>query len=349
MSNKTKRILIIILVLLFLILFNGYFFVNWYAKKSFSPEKIYWGLTFSKPYSEYLGLDWKKSYLQILDDLQIRVLRLPAYWTEIEPIQDNFNFKDLDWQIEQAAKRDIKITLAIGRKLPRWPECWAPEWTEKMSEGEIQERIIIMLRKVVERYKNNPAIMYWQVENEPLVGWFGECHLPNEFFLREEVGLVRSIDTRPVIITDSGELSWWHNTSELADVLGVTMYRVVWSKFFYFHWPLTPSFYQLKALMAGVKDRVINTELQAEPWPSKRGILETPLEEQFKSMNLRQLEKNLEFARITGFPQVYVWGVEWWYWLEEAHNESGFVDFMKDFFKNEYNREYRYDVKAVGI
>ena len=31
------------------------------------------GVTFSQPQAEYLGLDWKKTYLDMLDNLKVRV------------------------------------------------------------------------------------------------------------------------------------------------------------------------------------------------------------------------------------------------------------------------------------
>ena len=31
-------------------------------------------------------------------------------------------------QIEQAAIRNVKVILAVGQKLPRWPECYIPGW-----------------------------------------------------------------------------------------------------------------------------------------------------------------------------------------------------------------------------
>lgn len=68
----------------------------------------------------------------------------------------------------------------------------------------------------------------------------------------------------------------------------------------------------------GVKPMTV-IELQAEPWaPTMPG--ETPLEEQYKSMNAERFRKNIAYARATAFDEFYLWGVEWWYWLGEKHN-----------------------------
>jgi len=60
-------------------------------------------------------------------------------------------------------------------------------------------------------------------------------------------------------------------------------------------------------------------ELQTEPWISGF-TTQRPLEEQFQSMNAAQLKENVEFAQKVGFPEVYLWGVEWWYWLKVEKN-----------------------------
>ena len=66
---------------------------------------------------------------------------------------------------------------------------------------------------------------------------------------------------------------------------------------------------------------MIVTELQAEPWPSnQRSIPDTPIAEQYRSMSISTLNNNIEFARRVGFPDVYLWGVEWWYWIKEKGN-----------------------------
>ena len=39
------------------------------------------------------------------------------------------------------AKRDAKIILAIGRKLPRWPECHVPAWLEGMTKEEREAKV----------------------------------------------------------------------------------------------------------------------------------------------------------------------------------------------------------------
>ena len=59
-----------------------------------------------------------------------------AYWDEIEQTQGVYDFTNISWQLEEAQKRDVNVMLAIGRKVPRYPECFQPEWEKKLTNEE---------------------------------------------------------------------------------------------------------------------------------------------------------------------------------------------------------------------
>lgn len=297
------------------------------------------GVTFSGFYAERFGLDWKKAYLAIFDDLGIKKIRLPAYWNEIEPEEGVFDFSRLDWQVEEAEKRGAEIILAVGRKLPRWPECHIPEWTRAITFQEQNEALLRYIVRVVEHYKNSPAIKIWQVENEPFLP-FGECPKFSKDFLDKEIALVRSLDPppggRPIMITDSGELSIWIRAAKRSDIFGSTMYRTVWNKFVgTFTYPLPPSFFRFKRalteLFVGEKPMII-IELQGESWAEKQ-TYEISVEEQYKSMNPEEFKKALNYASRSGFDTFYLWGAEWWYWLKETQNKPEMWEIAKEAIK----------------
>lgn len=297
-----------------------------------------WGVTFSQIQTEYLKLDWQKTYLAILDDLQVKNLRLLAYWSEIEKEDGEFDFTDLDWQVQEAEKRGAKIIMGIGRRLPRWPECQAPDWTEDLTETEIQQKILTMLKKTVEHYKDYNNIIMWQVDNEPLVDWFGQCPLPDKNFIKQEIALVKSLDSRPVLITDSGELSFWREASKLGgDYFGTTMYRTVWNEvtgYLSYKYLIPPAFYNLKARLVGLNpSQIIVAELQTEAW-LRDDISQISLEEQKKSMNVEKMEEAVSFVRRTGFGSAYLWGAEYWYWLKTEKNDDSLWWTAKQIFQN---------------
>lgn len=314
---------LIILILAFLILVFLF-----YIKDFKSKEKPIYGISFSQSYTQDLGLDWQKIYLAILDELKPKNLRLPAYWDKIESQIGEYNFSDLDWQLQEAQKRGISLILVIGRKLPRWPECHDPLWVRELTKEQGQEKVLILLKKIIERYKNLPNLSAWQIENEPLINWFGICPKADKEFLKREVALVKSLDGRPIIITDSGELSSWLKLANLPDILGITMYRIVWDKYlgYWSYFFLPPAFYHYKADLIKIFypsiKKVIVTELQMEPWPPGVRITDVSLKEQYKSFNLKRFKKNLKFSQRTGFSEFYLWGAEWWYWLKQQGDES---------------------------
>ncbi len=322
MEKRKKIIVIVLFVLIFIVFFV--FLLRRPAGLVSNVEDIKWGVTFSKYFTEEMGLDWKETYLAILDDLKPKSLRLPLYWQDIEAQAGIYNFADYDWLASEAQKRNVELVLIIGRKLPRWPECHLPEWAASLNERSQQTRILKLISEIAGHYKDLGNLYLWQVENEPFFP-FGECSLWGAGFLDEEIKAVRTLDSaHQIIVTDSGELSLWVPAAKRADIFGTTMYRIIWNKYLgYFKYPLPPRFFWLKANLVHLfypQKPIIVSELQLEPWGEKL-LKESPLEEQVKSMNLRQFEENIAYARQAGFPEVYLWGTEWWYWLKVKHNQ----------------------------
>ncbi|OGZ17385.1 MAG: hypothetical protein A2Z78_01285 [Candidatus Nealsonbacteria bacterium RBG_13_36_15] len=320
--KKIKKVLKCILlgIVFFLLVFAGFLFIG-------TPpmaENIIWGVNFSQKHAKLLGLDWKEVYLALLDDLRVKNLKVAVHWDLIEPEDGKFNFEDLDWQIKEAEKREVKILLAVGMKAPRWPECHTPGWAKNLNKEQQQEKILRMLKEITERYGNLSAIKYWQVENEPFFP-FGECPWVDKKFLKKEIELVKSLDflKRSVIISDSGEGSLWITAAKFGDIVGTTMYKKVWFRQvgIYIHYPFPPNFYWRKAQIIKklFNKEVIVVELQAEPWGPKL-MYDLSLEEQEKTMNLVQFRKNIDFAKRTGLKGFYLWGGEWWYWLKAKQN-----------------------------
>ncbi len=335
-----KKFFIIIGSVLLALVVAGFFY--FFVGKSRPAEKIDFGVTFSKIYAEELGLDWKEAFLATLDDLKVKKLRLVAYWPEIEPNQGNFDFKELDWQINEAEQRGAEIILAVGRRLPRWPECHIPDWAKRLSEKEQQEKVLAVISEVIRHYKNEEAIKFWQIENEPFLGTFGQCPKLDKKFLDKEIALARSLDNpstgsgqaRPTIITESGEFSTWIGAARRADIVGTTLYRKVHGKLGYIRYPIPAIFYSRKAAL--IKkffniDKIIIVELAAEPWGAEQ-TWELSLEEQLKLMNIEEFEGSIDYARRTGFSEAYLWGAEWWYWLKTKYNNESMWEEAKKLF-----------------
>jgi len=327
-----RNLKIAIIFILFIVAnFALYKFVRLAIDETKDDEQIVYGITFSRIYAEELGLDWRETYIEILDDLGVKEIRIPAYWNLIEQKDGEYNFSDLDWQINEAEKRNVKVLLAIGRRLPRWPECFIPDWIKDKGEEVQREKLLKIIRLLVLRYREKENIWAWQVENEPLLSIFGECPAPDKKFLEKEIALVKSLDSRAVAVTESGELSTWIGAGRRADIVGTSMYFVVWSPYWgYFHhrWPV--AFYTSRAWIIEniFKKQVFISEMQAEPWGEKPSYLLT-LDEQFKSMNLEVFGNAVKYVEKTKLSPVYFWGAEWWYWLKEKQGHGEFWDEAK--------------------
>lgn len=309
-----------------ILFFSCYFFVGSVPE----TEDISWGVNFSQKQAKDLGLDWQETYLALLDDLKVKKIKLITHWDLLEPEQDNYFFDDLDWQIKEARERDVQILLAIGMKTPRWPECHIPKWAEQKDKEGQQERITALLKEIVLRYKNEPSINMWQVENEPFVP-FGVCPWVDKAFLKKEIELVKSLDdkNRKILISDSGEGSFWIVAANLGDIVGTTMYEKVWIHQIgaYFTYPYPPVFYGRKAQIIKkiFNKEVICVELQAEPW-SPEQLINTPIKKQEETMNLEKFQQNIEFAKKSGLKEFYLWGGEWWYWMKEKQDNPEIWD-----------------------
>ncbi|KKR08612.1 MAG: hypothetical protein UT32_C0001G0132 [Parcubacteria group bacterium GW2011_GWC2_39_14] len=321
----------IILIVLFVLIVAAWVIFYFH---SFAQDNFKLGVNFSKSYTEYLGLNWQQTYTAILDDLKVKNIRLAAPWNEIEPIEDHWVFTDLDWQVNEAVKRNVDIILVLGRRTPHWPECHDPVWLMGLPPEIIIDRQNKMMTKVIEHYKNISQIKIWQVENEPLLDVFGVCPPGDINLLRQEVTLVKNLDDRPVLITDSGELSFWAAAANTGDIFGTTMYRVTHNPYLgYLYYHLPPAFYTVKAKLAGKNlNDVIVSELQAEPW-APGGLLNTSLEEQQVSMDGIRLVNHVNYAKRTGFVGAYLWGAEWWYWLREKQGVNELWDTAQKIFK----------------
>lgn len=326
MKQKNMYIAISVIVLILLV------FVV-YALDFTSKTPATYGVTFSTKQAVRLTDDWKQMYRDIVSELPLDHIRLVAYWDDIEVYPGEYYLEDLRFQIEEAQKHDIDVILAVGRRVPRFPECFAPEWVYDFPEEKQKVLQKQYMQAVVEEFMVYDNITHWQVENEFFLVTFGFCSEPDPEFLKEEIALIKNLDDRPILVTDSGELGNWSRIAQYGDVFGATLYRSVWNKHIGdFTWHLPAVFYKFKkdsVHRAGVEEAWI-VELQGEPWGRDFGfITDLSIEEQFDQFGLEKFKSNVSYAHKSGFSHVTFWGVEWWHWLKRnGHPE--FWEYVKN-------------------
>ncbi len=291
--------------------------------------KIYpktYGITWSATYARYLGVDPTEGLTKALEELHVRYVRLPVYWSEVEPEEGQFVWQEIDDQLALIQKHEGKAILVLGAKQPRWPECHYPAWVKEQSSSLRGERQLAYVEAAVRRYRTHPAVEMWQVENEPgFFSWFGDCSFFDKKLIPEEASLVARLDregattSRKIITTASGELSRWVTPSNTYTGLGISVYRVTanlltkrWS-----YWFLPPWFYAHKANLfyLGRTKNIFVSEFQMEPWV-QTDMKTMPISEQWHYFDLTQMKKNRLFAERMDMPRVYFWGAEWWYWMK---------------------------------
>jgi hypothetical protein len=263
----------------------------------------------------------------MLADLKPKNLRLMTYWDDTEKTRGKFDFTITDQILTEAQKQNIKVLLVVGRKQPRWPECHQPDWYNSLSQADKDQAVLDMVKATVEHFKTYSNITSWQVENEPYFG-FGDCGTISSTLLNKEVAEVKSLDPRPIVITDSGDRGAWFPAAHSgADILGFTLYRTSYDSHYggYYKYPIPPMFYRIRAGMLQTfshTKQVEDVELQMEPWFTN-GALNTPLDLQKTLMNPKVFDGNIYYAEHTGIGMHYIWGVEWWYWMAKKNNDWG--------------------------
>lgn len=301
----------------------------WY-QHSQKGKPLELGVSFISDYASYLGEDPHTVYQAVLNDLHVKHLRLVSYWSDIEPTPGQYDFSELDYEMSQAQAHGAKVTLAVGLRQPRWPECHAPSYIDTSKpESAWVPQLNAYMTAVINRYKDNPALQSYQLENE-YFNTFGACNNFDRARLDSELAMVKKFDpNHPVIITRSDNYAGFSLRKPLPDEIGISVYRRVWDGTLthrYFQYPF-PSWYY--AFLAGAqqiltgKPSVLH-ELQTEPWPPNgQDILHTSLAEQNKTFDAARLKTTVNFAKQTGLKQIDLWGAEYWYYrMQTLHDPS---------------------------
>lgn len=331
-----RKTLMILLALVFLFNVGMYGIAEWYLHKH-AGEPVTLGTTFIATHAKGFGLDPKDTLNAILGDLKVKQIRLVSYWEDIEPHPGTYNFSNLDWQFAMANQYGVKVSLAIGLRQPRWPECHQPNWVNNEPKSTWQPQLFNVITATINHYKNNTALQNYELENEFFMKAFGECKDFDRDRLIAEFNLVKKTDpNHPVMISRSDNWMGLPLGKPTPDFFGISIYKRVWDAtitYRYFEYPLPTWFYSALAgageIVTG-KNMVVH-ELQAEPWlPKGQPIVDAPLSEQFKSMNAKRMKTRIAYGEKTGMKSIDLWGAEWWYWLKVKKNDPSVWNVVKE-------------------
>jgi hypothetical protein len=211
------------------------------------------GISYRPLQAAALGLDPKRALADLLQ-YPFAVIRLAAYWNQLEPGAGHLDAGVLDRQIEAAAEAGKKIILCVGAvKAFGYPEFFVPahhlpsplperRLVSPQSHPHLVAAATSFIGRVVERYRDRAEIIAWQVEHEPVdpLGMEHSWRLATAF-VRQEVAAVRAADSsRPVLLTGFLPTSTpvraqqgWRTRDQgdsmavagrLADVVGINFY-----------------------------------------------------------------------------------------------------------------------------
>lgn len=308
--------------------------LGWTLPDTGLPFETRVGTTFSPWEAERRGLDYEEAYERLLDS-PLQVIRLGSFWSEVE----THGWGRLDWLVQRALEADKQIVIAVGVKSPRWPEFWAPArlrladapaWSKlDQSVPSLRSEALSFITEVVLRYRDQPHLVAWQVENEPLDPAGRDMWSLSDELLAAEVELVRLLDDRPLALTFYLPLAMECDLQYLGDcpmslagffpvsgdrlldlleggdVLGVDVYTSIGGAQAGEDWQPEVAHWQQRAREAGVELWV--TEAQAEPWPTaSSGERNVQIVTAQRSLEL------YEQLAAMGIETILLWGSEHW-------------------------------------
>lgn len=337
-----RGIILTFLVIFFLVF---YFFLiprRWPVQKEIKPE---FGFTFSHRHASFLGLDWQEAYLSLLDEFKPKSVRLPVFWFEVEKEKGEFDFSLVDWQIEEAEKREIPVVLEIGYRSFHRPECYPPDWAKDLNQEEFEKTVLSFLEAGIKHFSQYEKIEAWQVENEPLDVLRPWCRKLSPSFVAKEIEAVKANDpqSRPILLTFGGEIflrPYWRGLVSEIEIIGVSFYPRVWHKVARrYISAYDQGIFSLRnisiergeAIRLGKRFWIV--EFEAEPYGDKP-ITELSREEIEETATPDYLQKYYEIIeKMGGVERIYFWGVEWWY-KELLEGRPGMWEKGKEFFSS---------------
>jgi len=333
--QKWRRIVLILMAFLLVFYAQVWLVSQWYINKH-KNEPVHIGVTFIPGYAKYFDLDPHQTMLALRDELGFKRFRLVSYWNDIEPSPGQYDFSELDWEFNTVEAVNGQVTLSIGMRQPRWPECHVPDWENNASAVQRQADLEKFNTAVINHYKNRKALVSYQLENEYFLTAFGVCPKPDRKQLVHEFNAVKAADPKhPVIMSLANNYFGIPVGQPRPDQVGISVYKRVWDQTVthrYFEYPFTPRYYAWRSGLTEIftgKSSMLH-ELQAEPWPPKDvGVKDASIAEQDKSMDAARLHTRIKYGVDTGYRDIDLWGGEWWYWRKVKFNDDSLWNVIK--------------------
>ena len=154
------------------------------TKPAFAPDKMQTVLYGTAYYSEYMPYDRLEQDVQLMQQAGISVVRMgESSWGLWEPQDGHFEYAWMDRVIDRMQKAGIKVILGTPTySVPAWmykehPEVFIQRFGGQTITYGLRQNTDLMnptyrfycqrvIRKLLEHYRNNPAVIGWQIDNE---------------------------------------------------------------------------------------------------------------------------------------------------------------------------------------
>ncbi len=287
-----------------------------------SNKQIVFGASISSKACDGFSTEITDVLRESIAQLGITRYRVMTYWDECEIEQGKYNFSKVDELLDIIEEAQGSVTLCLGLRQPRYPECHQPEWAKQLAASEWEAALFDFITKTVMHFRGRDVIVSYQLENEALNKGIGTCQNYSRRRLREEFSLVASLDsTKPIIMSMTN--SWGIPLRRpIPDRVGFSMYRHQWGKKGLSNSHRSVRFIRLrKWLMEAVFARpVFCHELQLEPW-GPRATQDLPDDQQNELMGPQQLREAIAYATDSGMDVIDMWGLEWWHWRKHHQDD----------------------------
>ncbi|MBE9030260.1 beta-galactosidase [filamentous cyanobacterium LEGE 11480] len=304
-----------------------------------SWRSIALGTTFSPLQCYYLGLDFREAF-EAICTLGLDQIRLGAYWNVIERQRGQDDFSEIDWLLDRCDQHNVDVVLAVGMKVPRWPEFHFPDWVKDLGDigagsqsldqrsPQVAAAALEFSDRVVQHCRDAPAVKYWQVENEPFTQLeiAGGRFLSPEF-VRQEIALVQSRkrNAQKILLTNAIHLPTPHPSEDepafwtsvdLADAVGLNVYTKVPTTTAGEYLEPAPEFWRtLQDWQISLRDHEREAwiaEAQAEPWELQKLVAIDQLD--YPSATPLRMRTLVHSLCDIGYTNILLWGCEYWYW-----------------------------------
>lgn len=317
-----------------------YGIAQWYIHSQAS-KPLQLGVSFIPDYASSLGVDPQET-MDALLNIGVKHFRLVSYWSDMERTPGQYNFSQLDWQMQKAEAAHANVVLTLGLRQPRWPECHMPDWAAGEPKSQWQPQLEQFMQAIIARYHNSPSLQAYQLENEYFLKGFGTCTDFSRDRLVSEYNLVKKADpVHPVIIGRSNNALGLPLGKPQPDEFSISVYKRVWDAGVthrYLEYPFPAWFY---GFLAGLQEIYNHKnmrigELQAEAWPPNgKNITETSLTEQNKSLDAKRFKDRIEYGKATGMREIDLWGAEYWYYRLTVLHDASLWNVARQAFKEQ--------------